>query len=95
MWYGMEFKEILKIENEEEREEAVNWYLRQVEESLDDISNRFCELKGGERIRITLEREVFIAFADWYGKFNDIQAATPYHPHRWFIYEELIIEEGD
>ena len=92
-YYEMEFKEILAIEDNEVREEGIEWYLGQVEETLEDISNRFVELelKGGERIRITLDKDVFHEFAI---RCNvDVSPAIGGYP-RWFMFEGIVIEEG-
>lgn len=91
---GMTFSEINRIEDEELRREGIEWYLQDLEDSLQVLSDRFVEVNAGERIRVTIEKSVFYSFADWCGKANDIQKANPYL-NRWIIWGELIIEEGD
>jgi hypothetical protein len=93
-FFGMSFNEINRIEDDDLRKEGIDWYLQDLEDSLQVLSDRFVEVNAGERIRVMIEKSVFYSFADWCGKANDIQKSNSYI-NRWFTFGELIIEEGD
>ena len=90
---GMSFNEINRIEDEELRREGIEWYLQDLEDSLQVLSDRFVEVNAGELITVAIDKNVFIDFANWVGKFNEIHPADRCI-RRWFIFGELIIEEG-